>query len=309
MTAFLAELGTKVADRWLGLLVLPGLLWTAALAAGVELGQDRALDVLRLRALLGRVADDPASHSGATVLLAAAAVLLVSAAAGLAASALGGLFQRLWTLPGEFGPAAWLLSWRQLRWDRATVLLRTAIAGAAQPGAHRLEPGEASRLARRAQRRRARLGPVRPGRPTRVGDRYLATAQRVRDHNRLDLELAWPRLWAVLPEAFRSDLTTAQDAYAGTARLAGWGVLYLVLAAVWWPAALVGATVLLASAVRTRGCADALAGRVEAAVDLYTGELATRLGLPAVPGTAELGRAVNNRLGVPAPPPVPPPQQ
>ena len=295
MTAFLAELGTKVADRWLGLLVLPGLLWIATLATGVQLGQDRALNVLRLQALLGRVADDPASHSAATLLLAGAAVLLGSAAAGLAAAALGGLFQRLWTLPGDLPPAAWLLSWRQLRWDRATALLRRAIAGAAQPGAHQLEPAEAARLARRAQRRRARLGTARPSRPTRVGDRYLATAHRIRDHNRLDLELVWPRLWAVLPEVLRGDLSAAQEAYAGTARLAGWGVLYLVLAAVWWPAVLVGLTVLLASAVRVRGCSDALAGRVEAAVDLHTRELATQLGLPAVPGTAALGQAVNDR--------------
>jgi hypothetical protein len=96
MIGFLTELSTKIADRWVNLLVLPGLLWTAALASGLRLGQDHPVDVSRLRLWLDQIAGQPASHDIATVALAAVAILLASAAVALAASAVGTLFQRLW---------------------------------------------------------------------------------------------------------------------------------------------------------------------------------------------------------------------
>jgi len=83
---------------------------------------------------LDQIAARQTSHDVATVLLAATAILPGSAATGLAASALGGLLQRLWTLPGEMPPAAWLVRGRQLRWDQATQHLKTAIAHSARPG-------------------------------------------------------------------------------------------------------------------------------------------------------------------------------
>jgi len=313
VSGFLAELGTKIADRWVNLLVLPGLLWTAALAVGLRLGQEHPFDVARSRMWLDQIAAQRTSHDTATVLLAAAAILLASAAAGLAASALGGLLQRLWTLPGDLPPAAWLLRFRQRHWKRATTQLKTAIARAAHPDHNHHEPAQAARRVRRAQRRRARLGPAWPPRPTRVGDRFHAAATRIREHNGLDLNLVWPRLWTVLPDTLRGDLTAAQDAYAAAARLAAWGVLYLGLAA------LVGITVLLTAVVRVRGSADVLADLVETAVDLYTKDLAATLDLPAASEVAGLGQAVSERLratpaphyqpgtGVPAPLLPPPP--
>ena len=298
----MAEIGAKIADRWVNLLVLPGLLWTAALAAGLRLGQEDPFDVVRLRVWLDQIAAQRASHDLAAVLLAGAAILLASAAAGLAASALGGVLQWLWALPGDLPPAAWLLHRRQQRWDRATTVLKTAVARAAHPEVHHLGPAGAARRARRAHRRRDRLGLTRPIRPTWVGDRFYATGRRVRDHNGLDLDLVWPRLWSVLPDTLRSDLAAAHDAYTTAARTAAWGVLYLALAVAWWPAALVGLAVLLAAAVRARSSADVLACLVETAVDLHAKDLAAAVGLPPMSEIAGLGRAVSERLSAVPPP-------
>lgn len=306
MIGFLTELGTKIADRWMNLLVLPGLLWIAALAAGLRLGQEHPIDVARLRSWLDQIAAQPASHDIATVALTAAAVLLASTAVALAASALGAILQRLWVLPGDLPPAAWLRRHRQHRWQQATVRLKTAIARAAHPDIHCAEPAEAARRARGAQRRRARIGPAQPTRPTRIGDRFHATALRIRHHNGFDLDLVWPRLWTVLPDTLRTDLTTAQDAYAAAARLVGWSILYLALTAAWWPAVLVSLIIFWNAAMRARASADVLADLIETAADLHAKDLATTLDLPlpGIPDPAELGRSITQRLQA-APPPSP----
>ena len=313
MSGFLTELGTKIADRWMNLLVLPGLLWTAALAAGLRLGQEHPVDLARLRVWLDQIAGQPASHDIATVALAAAALLLAAAAVALAASALGVLLQRLWVVPGDLPPAAWLRRYRQHQWQQAKAQLKTAFARAAHPRDHHTEPAEAARQVRRAQRRRDRLGASQPVRATRIGDRFHATAFRIRDHNGLDLDLVWPRLWTVLPDSLRTDLTTAQDAYSAAARLAAWGLLYLALTVVWWPAVLISLTILFAAAMRARASADVLADLIETAADLHAKDLATTLDLPLpdVTDPAGLGRSITLRLqAVPAlshNPPVPSP--
>ena len=298
VSSFLAEVGTKIADRWMNLLVLPGLLWTAALAAGLRLGQAHPVDLARLRSWLDQIAGQPASHNIATVALAAAAIVLASASVALAASPHGAHHQRQWATPGNLPPASWLLRHRQHQWQQATTQLKTAIARAARPGIPHAEAAKAARQARAAQRRRTRIGPAYPARPTRIGDLFHTAALRTRHHNGLDLDLAWPRLWTVLPDTLRTDLTTAQDAYAAAARLAAWGILYLALTATWWPAALISLTIFCTAATRARASAAVLAALIETAADLHAKDLATTLGLPVPDGTspAELGQSISQRL-------------
>jgi hypothetical protein len=298
VSGFLAELGTKIADRWVNLLVLPGLLWTAALAAVLRLGQEHPFDLARLRVWLDQIAGQPASHDIATVALGSAAILLASAAVALAAAGFGVLLQRLWVMPGDLPPAAWLRRRRQRQWQQATADLETAFAHAAHPDIHDVEPAEAARRVRRAQRRRARIGPGEPMRPTHIGDRFHATALRIHGCNGLDLDLVWPRLWTVLPDTLRADLTTAQDAYAAAARLAVWGILNLALTAAWWPAALISVTIFCTAAIRARASADVLADLIETAADLHAKDLAAALDLrlPGVTDPAELGRSITRRL-------------
>ncbi|SEN20636.1 hypothetical protein SAMN05216267_1002279 [Actinacidiphila rubida] len=307
--AFLAGIGTRLADRWVNAVLLPGLLWLAVLVAGLHLGQAHAFAVGRLGGWLDRLAARPAAHAPGTVALAACAIALAAAGVGLAAGACGGLVERLWALPGDRRPAAWLLAWRRRRWDLAERQLKAAILAAAR-GAGGRDDAVLDARVRACRRRRARLGPARPERPLRTGDRFARTTVRIARVNGLnDLALAWPRLWTVLRDQLRTDVSTARDTYAATARLAGWGLLHLALAAVWWPAALVGATVLVTSALRAQAAADVLADLIETACDLHLDDLATGLGLPAALEGAAVGHAVTARLrGAPAAPrSVPPP--
>jgi hypothetical protein len=306
VSAFLAELGTKLADRWLQALLLPGLLWAAVLATAVDLGQSHAFDVARLSNGLDRLASRPAVHAPGTVILAAAAILLVGAGVGLAVGACGSLIQSLWALPGDLPPARWLLSWRRYRWDKANEALKAAIRDAVllsprpAPAVPRTQSAEVLRAQARVRSRRRRLGrkgPGRPVRPTRIGDRFARAGVRIAAVNGLtDLATVWPRLWSVLPETMRTDVTAARTAYTSTARLTAWGLLYTVLAAVWLPAAAIGVVTLIAAVVQARAAADVLADLIETATDLHTPALAGQLSLPTDTTPADIGRAITARL-------------
>lgn len=306
MSAFLAELGTKIADRWLQALLLPGLLWTAVLATALELRQGHPFDSARLSTGLDRLAGRPAAHTPGTVILAAAGILLASAAIGLTAGACGTLIQWLWVLPGNLPPASWLLSRRRRRWGKASAALKAAIGDAARPpagpGPHdpRTQSAEVLRAQARVRSRRRRLdrrGPARPVRPTRIGDRFARTGTRIAAINGLtDLGTAWPRLWSVLPESLRTDITAARTAYTATAQLTAWGLLYIGLAALWWPAAFIGVTVLIVAVVQARAATGLLTGLIETAADLHTPTLAGHLGLPTDAAPADTGHAIMKRL-------------
>jgi hypothetical protein len=313
VSAFLAELGTKLADRWLQALVLPGLLWTAVLAAGLDLGQRYPFDLARLSTGLDQLAARPAAHAPGTVILAAAGILLAGAAVGLAADVGGGLMQRLWVLPGDLPPASWLLSWRRHRWDKGTEALKAAIRDAARLPASRAPHGfgkqstEAARAVARVrarQRHSNRLGPARPVCPTRIGDRFERAGARIGAVNCLpDLATVWPRLWSVLPDTLRTDITTARTAYSAAARLPAWGLLYTAIAALWWPAAPIGILVMAAAALQARTAASILADLIETATDLHLPDLATHLGIPIDTTPVDIGRAVTARLRATTAPP------
>ncbi|MCX5145214.1 hypothetical protein OHB36_00240 [Streptomyces sp. NBC_00320] len=297
MSTFLTQIGTKLADRWLGAVLLPGLLWIALLAAGLHLGQGRPFAAGRLAQWLDQLASRPAAHTSVTAVLAAGAVLLAAAGIGLLAGALGGLVERVWALPADLAPAAWLLRRRQGVWDEATRRLKAAILQAAQPPHPALDPARAAARVRALQRRRDRLGPARPVCPTRIGDRFARTTTRAGAVNGVDdFALVWPRLWTVLPEELRTDIATARSGYASTARLAAWGLLFTLLAAVWWPAALIGPAVLACAVPRSRAAADALAELIESATDLHLGDLAERLGITSLSTAGGAGQAVTARL-------------
>ncbi len=297
MSGFLAEVAKKLADRWLAALVLPGVLWITALVAADRLGQRHPFDIGGLHGWLQAQAANPGNHALATVLLAATGLLAAAAAVGLAASALGSLLQRAYAGAGERAPLAWLATARQHRWDRATVQLKKAIAAAANPAAHGYAADRATAGVRRAESRRKAIGDFRPERPTRIGDLFHTVAVRAKTAYGLDLDLAWPRLWAVLPDALRADLAASADAYGSAARLTAWGLLYALLAVLCWPAVLLGAAIMTYGWVQSRTAAHVLADLIETAMDLHLGDLAERLGVPADrPLTSVTGEAVTRLL-------------
>ncbi|MEV8419340.1 hypothetical protein [Streptomyces niveus] len=306
MPGLLAGIGTWIADRWLQTVVLSGLLWVATLVVAARLGQSHPFDVARLHTWLDEIAANRAGDSPAAILLTVAAALLAAGAAGLAAGGLGGLHQRLWGADGTGPSLGWLLRWRRKWWHRwYSERARRAVARAVTAGRDASpDPNPDPVLARAARARAERALRLRaerePHRPTRIGDALHTVAVRVHSRYALDLDLVWPRLWTVLPDPLRADLSGARAAYNTAARLAGWGVLYAALAVLWWPAALIGAGVLATAVTRARTAAAVLASLVEAAVDLHLTDLADQLAVrPDSEQLTELGQAVGRRLGPP----------
>ena len=221
MTGFLTEIGSKLADRWVALLALPGLLYLAAVTAAAVLGQQHALSYPVLSGKITSWADGPVLKSAGGAVLIIAAVLAGSVLAGLAATAGGRFVEILWTLPGRHLPARWLTAWRRERSARAKVIADNPDSSPAQVGQG--HPAGGPDLPHRARLPDVDRGPA-PNLP--------------RPHRRtygLDLTAAWPRLWLIVPDTVRTELGGARDAFSAATQLTAWAIFYLILGAWWWP--------------------------------------------------------------------------
>ncbi|WP_418955372.1 hypothetical protein [Streptomyces tritici] len=286
MNAFLGELGRRLAERWVTLLLLPGALFVAVVTVASVLGHGRALDLRGLSAWIDGLAASRGAGQPGIVVLVAAGGLAAAAGTGLAAAALGEGVALLWAAEGRRGPGRRLAARRRERWRRAyaeVVAARRAVALSAVPP-HGADP-EARAALRAALERCRRICPVPADRPTWIGDRLRAADLRVHHAYRVDLAALWPRLWLALPDPARAELTEAYAAYRASARLTGWGLLYLLVAFWWWPAVVIAVVTSGTAWVRARGAAESLADLVEGAVDLYGRDVAAALGvLPADEG-------------------------
>ncbi len=287
MGGVLTELGKRLAEKWLSLLVLPGLLYLGALVVGWTLGHGRALDIGRI----GRQLDTwthvgVVAPSGLASLLGAA--LLASAGFGLAAQALGSLTERVWLAE----------DWRSWPWPlRALARARTASRvrrwAAARTARQRWLDAKSERLAAdrpcgegtgeedtaASWRAMRRIALEKPDRPTWIGDRIHSVVVRLDRDSQLDLTTIWPHLWIWMPEASRTEITTARESVSRATTLTGWGLLYLALGCLWWPSLSVAVVVLGTGWRRARTAADGYAQLVEASTRLYTVGLAQGLGL------------------------------
>ncbi|MFG2874669.1 hypothetical protein ACGFYU_06615 [Streptomyces sp. NPDC048337] len=301
MEGLLGAFGGKLAERWLSLLLLPGILFVGVVLAANTLGYDHALDV---RHLVERVHDWPAPgvrpRAGSLALL-LGALLLAAAAGGLAARAVGAGLTRLvlaadwreWLPPARHIAAA-LTERRRRRWNaedaeylrerdlavRAAVR-RRAVAGGPSAGP---TPDPAPSPLSAARQRRERVSAACPDRPSWTGDRFHALAARLRERYALDLAAVWPVLWLSLPDSTRAEVRAAHDALDRGFALAGWGVLYAATAVLWWPGLLLGAAVLLTARHRTRAATAAYVLLLEATVVLHGPELARTLGVQPTAG-------------------------
>ncbi|WP_369214223.1 hypothetical protein [Streptomyces flavofungini] len=278
-----SELAKKLAERWLTLLVLPGVLYLAVAASARVLRHDHALDVSYLSRQITSYAKDPAigTAGGQVVLL--LAVLLGAAALGLAAQAFGTAVERLvlaadwhtWPHPFRYLTGRWVAS-RQRRWDRADTHYRSQYAAARSPDPSRRPSPIALSL---AEHRRAKVAVGRPERPTWTGDRVHAAAIRLdRDHH-LDLATVWPYVWLTLPDTGRADITQARTALSRAATLAAWALLYAPLACWWWPAAPLAGAIGLIARHRIRTTTSGYADLLEAATRLHAVALSQTLGI------------------------------
>ncbi|MFK0288903.1 hypothetical protein ACIQU6_00250 [Streptomyces sp. NPDC090442] len=305
MGGLLGELGKKLAERWLTLLVLPGALYLAIAVAGHTLGQSAALDVGRLAHAISEAARAPQVTAVGGQALLLAAVLAGAAGAGLAAQSLGSVVERValaagWgSWPWPFGELAERhVARRQRRWDAARAEYEALrLRERAPRPADRPRPRDRHRATHRCER----ISVERPERPTWSGDRIHAAAVRLDRDAYVNLLTVWPHLWLVLPEEIRGDIGRARAALTRAAVLSGWALLYLLLAWWWWPAAPLAATLVVISARRLRAASDTYATLLEASVRLHLSDLADKMRIEEQPMGPPLGRAVMRRLSSPAP--------
>jgi hypothetical protein len=287
VSGFLDELGKRLAERLIALLVLPGLLFVGSGALGWVAGGRRWALPAGWRpadALTG--AGVPSSaQGGILIVLALVGLLLVSFGIGLVSQALAGGVERFgcgrW--PGWLGgPSRRLTDWRLRRWTDAQNLVDDAT------GRQRDELVAA----------RNRIGLQPPRRPTWVGDRLDAADARVWGQYRLDLASCWPRLWLVIPESSRQAVQAGREQFGGAMLVGAWAVLYVLLGVLWWPMVIVGIVVGVIGWRRARTSAAVLADQVEATFDVHAVELAAALGVPVRDDrlTPAEGKQITERL-------------
>lgn len=260
----LGELGKKLADRWMGALLLPGLLFVAMVGCGVLLGHGAALDRTMLADELTRLGSRWTPRP-VTIALAVAGTLLAATASGLLVQGLAAGVRRVWVARR---PRRWVAR----RYERA-----------------------------RAARERAGAGsPVRylPARLTDIGDRFRLVDERLDAQYGLSAALVWPRLWLLLPDTTRPLLGSAWSRYRSATETTAWGLLTAVFGLLWWPALFGGVVVVLVGRQRGRASCAALADLVEAAVDTHQCQLAEALGVELPQGriTPAEGLRINDVL-------------
>jgi hypothetical protein len=283
MIGFLDGIGQKLADRWAALLAIPGLLYLAAVTAAVVLGQRHAVSYPAASRQISAWATSPALRSAGGAVLVVAAVLAGSVLVGLTAAAGGQLTEALWTLPGRRAPARWLARRRRHRSQRAKAAADDPDAAAAQ--------------VRKAIARADRICVIEAACPTWIGDRLRACGVRIDQAYGLDLAAAWPRLWLIVPDGVRAELSAARDAFSSAARLTAWAALYLVLGIWWWPALPIALITGTTAVIRARQATGNLADLIEAAVDLHSHDLAAALGEDQPgPVTPAAGRELTTRM-------------
>lgn len=282
MTPFLNELAKQLAGKWVSLLVVPGALLVAAVTVGWRIrfgawpGDERFVAELQ-----------HGTASGEQLAAAVLGALLLSVCAGLLAHGAERAVHWLWLgqWPGRTGEA--LTGRRRRRWEGAQDRYEQAY-----------RQGQPDEVLAHLAYRRNRIALAPPTRPTHMGDNIAALSIRVRLEYGLDLEFGWPRLWLVLPEETRAVLDEGKDAFNRAAALAGWGALYTLAGAVWWPLGLAGLGTMLTAVVRGRSAITNLAQLMESAVDLHGADLAASLGIPVPDSrvTPEIGREVTRAV-------------
>jgi hypothetical protein len=289
MTKFVEALAGKIADRWMTMLVVPGVVYLIAAFVAARLGHRHWSDLASLRAEV----TDPAWRTPGTVILLLVLILAGASAVGVLVQGAGTLFVRLWLMPAV-GPARRLAARRARAWRRVDEAFRSALVSAGR--AQLTASDDASDLRRAASAlaaRRDRIALAPPGRPFWMGDRIAAADARVHDRYRLDLATAWPRLWLVLPDPVRTEFGLSRSALTRDSCLAGWASAYAILGLWWWPALVVGCACGAIAWVRARSSVDLLADLVESAVDVHGRALAQSLGLPCAGAlTREVGAEI-----------------
>lgn len=267
MDKLLSGLGTKLAERWINLLALPGVLFTVVLAFSWWVHPVGAID---LDALGRRLTEIVVPKQSAQLAVAAGVgAVIATVCAGIAAE-VSRPIARMWTGRGRL----------------AMVPLRPF-------------------LRRRIRKTRA-AAPVGydvperylPARATRIGDHIRLAEQRIAAQYGVALVRVWPRLWHMSNADERAMTQHAWDRYTAATLRAAWAVGYLLVGLLWWPAAVAGLLLYLSALAAARRAAADLQAAIEALTDVKLLDLAAAVGISLAHGkfTASDGVALETVL-------------
>jgi hypothetical protein len=132
--------------------------------------------------------------------------------------------------------------------------------------------------------------------PTRIGNILRAAETWPADKYGLDAVVVWPRLWLVVPDTTREQLTAARTALDASVAVVMWGLLFCAFS-VWTLLAIPVGLVIASAAVTVwvPARAEVFGDLVEAAYDLHRTALYQQLRWPA-PTSAEHERNDGERL-------------
>jgi hypothetical protein len=295
MGNFFSELAKKLAERWVGLLALPGLLFVACAWVGLQLRWTHALDLRLLASKASTLGASLSAASGPAQILAVTALLLAAAGAGLVVQALAGPLRAWWLGQWPTG-----LRWAARQRTRARTRRWATLVQHRQELQQRYPPRDRTPEQQHdidaVAHRVNQLSLAKPDRPTWMGDRVAAVEQISVDRYGLDLRFGWPRLWLVLPEHVRAELNTANGQFAASIVAGAWVLPYLVLGTLWWPALLIALVTGVSAWSRARAAIAELTDLSESAVDLYGRALAVALGTAPADSTGPLTPADGEQI-------------
>jgi hypothetical protein len=274
----------KLADRWAGIGAPAVVFWAGGVLAWAFAGAgwsrlSKVSNWLDSR----NVAADIAALLGALVVVAASAIVV----------------QRLTTPVLRLLEGYWPHWLRRLtNWRRDSAEQRKAADYEAWQQLQRETDKKAPTAERRAdlarleERRRHR--PILDSElmPTRVGN--ILRAAETRPYHRYGLEavIVWPRLWLVLPDPARQELTAARGAVDASVAAVIWGLGFTAFTPLAWWATPVGIAVALAAAIWwVPSRAEVFADLVEGAYDLYRTSLYQQLRWPLPDSPADEHKA------------------
>lgn len=131
--------------------------------------------------------------------------------------------------------------------------------------------------------------------PTRLGNLIRAREMASRIKYGLDSLVCWPRLWCLLPECLKSDLTSSRAALNGRAELWLWGLIFLVWTVLYPLASLISLVWMLLAYRQAIQAAEVYGDLVETAFDLHRFALYDALGWPR-PDSSETEKACGLEL-------------
>lgn len=105
--------------------------------------------------------------------------------------------------------------------------------------------------------------------PTTLGNILRASERRPRDRYGLETLVCWPRLWVLLPEQAREDVSATRAGLDAAIRVFIWGLLFALWTGVAWWAAPIGVFVALYAYRWSLTQAETYGDLLEAAFDLY----------------------------------------